>query len=227
MDNRGYMFLRNVASLLVDVAHVDDDLQRRSLVEKHHQLQIKRCGRCYLHRLGGTAHTHTHLSLLENELHRVRTQRVVDGTQRQTVGIAALLRQDPVNAVLSVDSNNLVLRLRMEVRTNAILLRNQVLVDETRGEVLDPLPKFIVGIPFEVLRFSIRSLGGEKKEESPYNRTISVARTIRTDSLSTQEAVVPTWIRICRVRRNGDRVQTKHTTYIVSTSAKYVATFVP
>lgn len=67
----------------------------------------------------------------------------------------------------------------------------------------------------------------KKKEESPYNRTISVARTIRTDSLSTQEAVVPTWIRICRVRRNGDRVQTKHTTYIVSTSAKYVATFVP
>lgn len=41
MDNRGYMFLRNVASLLVDVAHVDDDLQRRSLVEKHHQLRMK------------------------------------------------------------------------------------------------------------------------------------------------------------------------------------------
>ena len=54
----------------------------------------------------------------------------------------------------------------MEVRTNAILLRHQVLVDETRGEVLDPLPKFIVGIPFEVLRFSIRSLGGEKRGES-------------------------------------------------------------
>lgn len=166
MDNRGYVFLRYAASFLVDVAHVDDDLQRRSLVEKHHQLRMKRCGCCHLHRLGRGAHTGLHFRLLENELHRVRTQRVVDGTQRQTVGVAALLRQDPVNAVLPVDSNNLVLRLRMEMRTNAILLRYQILVDEARGEVLDPLPEFIVGIPCEVLRFSIRSLGGEKRGES-------------------------------------------------------------
>ena len=66
-----------------------------------------------------------------------------------------------------------------------------------------------------------------RKEENPCNRTISVARTIRTDSLSTQEAVVPTWVRIYGVRRDGNIVQIKHTTYIGSTSAKYVATFVP
>lgn len=65
------------------------------------------------------------------------------------------------------------------------------------------------------------------KEGQLHDWTVSVARTIRTDVLSSQETVVPTGVRICTVRRERDIVRIKHTTYMVSTSAKYVATFVP
>lgn len=156
------MFLRDVARLLVDVAHVDDDLQGGSFIEKHHQLRMRRCDRFHLHRLGRCAHTRLHFRLLENELHRVRAQRIVDGTQGHAVGVAALLREHPVDAVLSVDSNDLVLGLREVVGTNAVLLRHQILEDETRGEVLDSLPELIVRIPLEVLGFSVRTLGNDK-----------------------------------------------------------------
>lgn len=113
-ENRGYVLLRDVASLLVDVAHVDDDLQRGRFVEKHHQLRMKRCDRRHLHGLGRGTHACLHFCLLENELHRVCTQRIVDRTQGQAVGVAALLGKHPVDAVLSVDSDNLVLQLREE-----------------------------------------------------------------------------------------------------------------
>ena len=65
------------------------------------------------------------------------------------------------------------------------------------------------------------------KEEQPHNGAIAVARTIGTNVLSSQETVVPTGVRVCTVTREMDTVRNKHTTYMVSTSAKYVATFVP
>ena len=175
------MFLRNVASLLVDVAHVDDDLQRRSLVEKHHQLQIKRCGRCYLHRLGRGAHTGLHFRLLENELHRVRTQSIINRADNHCVRVARLLREVPLQTVLGVNANQAQLTINLSPNDYSVLLRDQLTMEQTRSEVLGLFRNLIVGQPSVVTCHSI------------LHRTISIARRIRRNALSAVEGIIPTY----------------------------------
>lgn len=64
-----------------------------------------------LQRFRGSAHARLHLGLLKNELHRVRTKRIVDGAERESVGVAALLGQGPLETVGAVHTDNSVLHV--------------------------------------------------------------------------------------------------------------------
>ena len=87
--DRCYPRLRHLSVALGDLLHLDDRLQRHRLL--HH--------RKHLHRLGGAAHDRLHLRLAENVQDRIRTQCVICGNQGESVGIASLLRNTPLQTI--------------------------------------------------------------------------------------------------------------------------------
>ena len=83
------MLVGDGASLLVDVSDLHDHLQVRSALQEHHQLD----------RLSWGADARLHAGLLQDELNRVRAQSVICGNQGESVGIASLLRNTPLQTI--------------------------------------------------------------------------------------------------------------------------------
>ena len=106
-----HVLLGERAGLLVNRADLHDRLQGGGALEQHHQLAMSMARRGHLQRFRGRADACLHLRLLENELDGIGAERVVDRAQRHAVGVAALLRQCPLEAVGTVDADDLILRM--------------------------------------------------------------------------------------------------------------------
>ena len=99
---RSHVLLGDGARLRVDRADLHDHFEVGSAVDQREEL----CG------LRRSADAGLHLGLLENELHGIGSQSVVDGAQSEVVGVTTLLGQNPFHTVFTINSKNFILGVR-------------------------------------------------------------------------------------------------------------------
>ena len=150
--------IRSELSVFVgDVLHLNDHLERNGLL--HHRQNLDG--------FHTAAQNALHLRLSQDVENGVGAERLISRHNSQTVGIASLLENIPLQTIPREDTDAAQLYLRRRKRQYIILLWNEIQVKKTTAEVLDALPNFTVSQPHIVPGVTVFVLEGYIQEEKP------------------------------------------------------------
>lgn len=150
--------IRSELSVFVgDILHLNDHLERNGLL--HHRQNLDG--------FHTAAHNALHLRLSQDVENGVGAERLISRHNSQTVGIASLLENIPLQTIPREDTDAAQLYLRRRKRQYIILLWNEIQVKKTTAEVLDALPNFTVSQPHIVPGVTVFVLEGYIQEEKP------------------------------------------------------------